>query len=144
MEIVRAVVIDRHVEDVFEFVADPLNDPRWCPKVVSVEQVAGDGPGPGGRWDVVHRPVPLRPPRRMTHACVAWEPPDRIAWRDEDGDTTLDVTYELEAQWTATRLTQRDVVDLRAPAPLRPLLRHGIGRDVARQLRELKRLLERG
>jgi hypothetical protein len=144
MQIVRAVVIDRHIEDVFAYVADPLNDPRWCAKVLSVEQIEGKGPGPGARYEVLHRPLPLRPPRRMTYTCVAWEPPVRIQWHEDDGADVLDVTYELEAVWTATRLTQRDEGRLGAPRILQPLVRVGVGRDVAQQLRALKRVLERG
>ncbi len=83
MQIVRAVVIDRHIEDVFAFVADPLNDPRWCAKVLTVEQIEGTGPGPNARYEVLHRPLPLRPPRRMTYTCVGWEPPIRIQWHGE-------------------------------------------------------------
>jgi hypothetical protein len=141
MRIVRAVVIDSHIEDVFAYVSDPLNDPEWCAKVLSVEQVAGDGPGPGAIYDVLHRPVSLRPARRMAYACLAWAPPARIAWREEDGADVIEVTYELESVWTSTRLTQRDDARLGAPRILHPLLRIGIGRDVERQLRELKRVL---
>jgi hypothetical protein len=144
VEIVRSIVVDRHIDDVFRFVADPRDDPRWCPKVLSVEQIEGNGPGPGARYEVLHRPVPLRPLRRMVHTCVAWEPPGLIAWREEDGTDALDVTYTLEAVWTATRMTQRTAGELGAPAALRPFVRHGIGRDVARQQRALKLLLERG
>lgn len=39
-------------EGVSAVVADPLDDPRWCPKVKSVE-AAGDR-----RWTVIHKPVP--------------------------------------------------------------------------------------
>jgi hypothetical protein len=143
MELVRAVVIDRHIEEVFDFVADPLNDPEWCAKVLSVDQVEGDGPGRGARYDVLHRPIPLRPPRRLVHTCVDWEPPVCVVWHEDDGTDVFDVTYELASVWTATRLTQHDVVRLGAPRPLHPILRAGIGRDVARQLRALKRVLER-
>jgi hypothetical protein len=144
MEIVRSVVVDNHIDDVFKLVADARDDPRWRANVLAVEQVEGDGPGPGARYDVVHRGVPLRPPRRTVHTCVAWEPPRFIAWHDEDGTDALDVTCTLEPVWTATRLTQRTAGELGAPAALRPLVRLGIGRDVARQLRALKALLERG
>ena len=144
MRIVRSIVIDRHVAEVFAFVADPRDDVRWCAKVDAVEQVAGEGPGPGSRYEVVHRPIPLRPARRMAYECLDWEPPKLIRWREHDGDDVIDVTYELEPLWTATRFTQRDDARLRAPRLLHPLLRAGIGRDVARQLRSLKRLLERG
>jgi hypothetical protein len=144
VQIVRSVVIDCHPQEVFDYVADPCNDPTWCEKVLSVEQTDGDGPGPGAAYAVLHRPIPLRPPRRMTHTCLAWEPPARIAWREDDGGDVLHVTYELEPVWTSTRLTQRDDARLGAPRLLHPLLRMGIGRDVARQLATLKRVLERG
>ena len=143
MRIVRAVVIDRHIDDVFAYVSDALNDPQWCAKVLSVEQVVGTGPGPGARYDVLHRPIRLRPARPMAYTCLEWEPPARIAWREDDGADVIDVGYELESVWTSTRLTQcDDVVRLGAPRLLHPLLRIGIGRDVERQLRALKRVLE--
>jgi Polyketide cyclase / dehydrase and lipid transport len=141
--IVRAIVVDRHIEDVFAYVADPLNDPRWCAKVLAVEQLDGDGPGPGARYEVLHRPSRLRPPRRMHYSCVEWEPPVRLGWLEEDGADVIRVTYELEEVWTATRLTQRDDPHLGAPRLLHPLLRIGIGRDVAGQLQSLRDVLER-
>jgi hypothetical protein len=116
----------------------------WCEKVLAVEQVEGEAPGPGSRYEVVHRPVPLRPERRMAYECLEWEPPLRIRWREDDGDDLIHVTYELELVGTSTRMTQSDDARLGAPRLLHPLMRAGIGRDVARQLRALKRLLERG
>ena len=142
VRIVRAVVIDCHVEDVFAYVSDPLNDPEWCAKVLSVEQVEGSGPGPGARYDVLHRPIPLRPARRMACSCLDWDPPARM-WREDGGAALIHVGYELESVWTSTRLAQRDdVARLGAPRALHPLLRIGIGRHVERQLRALERVLE--
>jgi uncharacterized protein YndB with AHSA1/START domain len=143
MQIVRSVVIDCHIEDVFRYVADPSNDPVWCAKVLAVDQVEGQGPGAGARYNVLHRTLPFRPARRMAYTCLEYDPPERIAWREEDGQTVIHVTYELEPVWTSTRLTQRDVARLGAPRPLHRLVRAGIGRDVARQLRALKQVLER-
>jgi uncharacterized protein YndB with AHSA1/START domain len=143
VQIVRAVVIDCHIDDVFDYISNPLNDPRWCQKVLDVRQMEGDAPRPGAAYEVLHRPIPWRPPRRMTYACLDWDPPHRIAWREDDGTDVIDVTYELESVWTSTRLTQRDEAQLGAAAALRPLLELGIGRDMTRQLQALKRLLER-
>jgi hypothetical protein len=142
MQVVRSVVIDCHIDDVFRYVADPFNDPAWCPKVLSVEQVVGEGPGPGASYQVLHRPIPLRPARRMAYTCVEWDAPRRIAWREDDGVDLIDVTYELEPVWTSTRLTQRDEARLGAPRIMQPLFRIGLGRDVGRQLGALKLLLE--
>jgi polyketide cyclase/dehydrase/lipid transport protein len=143
MQIAASVVVDCHIEDVFAYVGEPANDPVWCAKVLYVEQVAGQGPGPGARWTVVHRPLRLRPPRRMAYACVEWDPPSRVAWRADDGVDEIEIAYDLEAVWTATRLTQRDEARLGAPRALRPLLARGIRRDMRRQLAALKAVLER-
>ena len=136
MEIVRSIEIEHARDAVFAFVSDPLGDPRWCPKVKSVELV-GDG-----RYAVVHKPVPGKPERQMKLTRVALDPPSRIEWREEDGVDVFEVTYELEDLGGRTRLTQRSVAELGSSRLLRPLYRAGIGRDVAKQLRELKKLLE--
>jgi Polyketide cyclase / dehydrase and lipid transport len=143
MELAATIVIDCHIDDVFDFVCNPANDPRWCPKVLSVEQVSGDGPGPASRWEVVHRPSRFRPPRQMAYACVDWDPPSRIAWRADDGVDEIDVAYELEPVWTSTRITQRDDARLGAPRPFHPLYGRAIRRDMTRRLRALKAILER-
>lgn len=145
MRIERSIAIAAPLEVVFAFVADPSNDPLWCPKVQSVESLAGRDPaGPGARYLVVHRPIPLRPVRTMNHTLVAWDPPHRIDWHEDDGHDLLDVTYTLVTdEADQTRLTQTDVV-LRSAAPrvLRPVIRVGIGHDMTGQLKRLRRHLE--
>jgi uncharacterized membrane protein len=136
MEIVRSIEIARPVDAVFAFVADPRNDPSWCPKVRSVELV-GDG-----RYAVVHKPVPGKPERQMDTRLVASEAPRRIEWLEDDGVDVFRVTYELEDLNGRTRLTQRSVAELGAPRLMRPIYKAGIGRDIAKQLNELKKLLE--
>jgi uncharacterized membrane protein len=37
------IVIERPIEDVFDFVADERNEPRYNPQMISVEQLS-DGP----------------------------------------------------------------------------------------------------
>jgi hypothetical protein len=90
MQIVRFAVIDCHIDDVFEYAADPLNDPAWCATVLVVDQVEGDGPGPGARYEMLHRPLRWRPPRAAQRTCVAWDPPGQIAWRLESGGEVAD------------------------------------------------------
>jgi hypothetical protein len=95
------IVIDCHVDDVFAFLADFANAPLWAAGVVSADQVAGAGPGPGALYDVVRR---IRGRRRRTAVvCVAFEPPQCVAWA---ADAAV-VTYELKPVWTATRVTAR-------------------------------------
>jgi uncharacterized protein YndB with AHSA1/START domain len=142
VEVRRSVVIARPAEEVFAYLLDARHDPQWCPKVLTVEQVQGAGPGVGARYRTTHRPIPLRPPREMDHRCLSATPPRRIEWREDDGTDEFLVTYDLEDRGSATCLTQRSVARLGAWRPLHPLLRAGIGHDIAHQLRALKTVLE--
>jgi hypothetical protein len=73
---------------------------------------------------------------------VAWDPPHRIAWREDDGTDVIEVEYRLTPDAGGTLFEQRDEAHLGGPTLLRPLLRAGLGHDVGRQLRALRRLLE--
>jgi uncharacterized protein YndB with AHSA1/START domain len=137
------VRIEEHVEigrppaAVWAVVADPARDPEWCPKVRSVEAV-----GPG-RWRVVHKPVPLRPPVTLELEHSAAAAPDRLVMREEDEAAVFDVEYRLEPVGGGTRFTQSSEVRWkRLPRVLHGTFRRGVRRDVRRQLRELRRLLD--
>ncbi len=54
----RTVVIERPIGEVFAYLADATNDPKWRPEVVTINHVSGSGvgavytqtmKGPGGR-----------------------------------------------------------------------------------------------
>lgn len=145
MIIEKSIEIARPPEAVFAFVADPRNDPIWCPKVRSVERQADgeEGMAPGSRFAVVHRPVPFRPARRMDYALVEWEPPRKIVWLEDDGHDRITVTYLLQPTEAGTRFTQHDDATLAASKLLHPLMWIGIGADIAAQLKRLRRHLER-
>jgi hypothetical protein len=142
MVVSRSIVIARAPAKVFTYLADARNDPAWCPKVLSVLQISGDGPGPGARYEVLHKPIPFRAARQMAHSCLDWETPRRIEWHEDDGTDELMVTYTLGDLSGRTRLSQQSRAKLSAPRVLHPLMRAGIGHDIARQLRHLKRILE--
>lgn len=138
----RSIEIERAVADVFAFVRDPSNDRGWCPKLRAVRQLSGDGPAPGARYEVVHRPVPVLPSRTMRHTLVSWIPDREISWHEDDGHDEIDVRYVLREVSGGTLFTQTDRVTSGAPRLLHPAIRAGIGHDVAGQLKRLKRLLE--
>jgi uncharacterized protein YndB with AHSA1/START domain len=119
-------------------IADPLNDPRWCRKVKSVE-------GAGERqWTFTHKPVPLRPPMEMTLEQVDVQPPSRLVLREEDEASSFQVEYRLEPIETGTRFTQiSDFEWKKLPRVLHGTFARGVRRDVRGQLRALKQLLER-
>jgi hypothetical protein len=119
-------------------VAEPLNDPRWCRKVKSVE-AAGET-----RWTVIHKPVPLRSPIELELEQLDVQPPSRLTLREEDEASIFHVEYRLDPTETGTRFTQVSELEWKKlPRILHATFTRGVRRDVRSQLRTLKGLLER-
>ncbi|MFL5895622.1 MAG: SRPBCC family protein [Thermoleophilaceae bacterium] len=137
MRVEESVEIERPPDAVWQFVADARNDTRWCPKVKSVE------PAGEARWRVIHKPVPLRPPAELTVEQVDADPPRRLRLREVDEASAFDVEYRLEPAGAGTRFTQVSEFEWKKlPKLLHGTFARGVRRDVQRQLRELKRVLE--
>jgi uncharacterized protein YndB with AHSA1/START domain len=137
MRIEESIDIARAPEEVWAFVADPMNDPQWCRKVKAVEAV-----GPR-RWRARHKPVPLRAAAELVLEHVESEPPKRLTMREEDDASVFNIEYRLAPTTTGTHFTQvSDFEWKELPRVLRAPLRHGVRRDVRSQLQSLKRLLE--
>ncbi len=43
----ETVTVNRPIDEVFAFLVDGMNEPKWRPDVISIEPVAGTGPGVG-------------------------------------------------------------------------------------------------
>jgi uncharacterized protein YndB with AHSA1/START domain len=137
MRIEESVDIARAREDVWAFVADPSNDPRWCRKVMAVEAT-----GPR-RWSVLHKPVPLRAAVELALEHVESEPPQRLTMREEDEVSVFRVEYRLAPSATGTYFTQVSEFEWKKPPRvLHATFNRGVRRDVRTQLQTLKRLLE--
>jgi uncharacterized protein YndB with AHSA1/START domain len=144
VRIEKTITIATAVKEVWDFVADARNDPQWCEKVVSVEQLAGDGPGRDASYRVMHRPRPFKPAVELTMEVVEFDPPRRLRWREEDADAVFVVLYDLAPTTSGARLTQVDEIDWKIRTAALPIARLMVSRDIRRQFRSLKRLLESG
>jgi uncharacterized membrane protein len=95
------ITISRPVAEVFAFVADGLNAPRWRPGVVDIALVSGAGlgavykqgvKGPGGRRiDADYRITAYEPNRRLAFEAIAGpvRPTGQFDFDDADGATRL-------------------------------------------------------
>jgi uncharacterized protein YndB with AHSA1/START domain len=96
------VTIARPVGEVFAFVADGLNGPKWRPGIVDISLASGSGPdavykqgvkGPGGRRiDADYR-------------ITAYEPDHRLSFAATAGPVRPTGTYLFEEAGSGTRLT---------------------------------------
>lgn len=128
-------------EQIWAVVGDPLNDPRWCPRVLDAAQVVGAGPGPGATYHSRHRPVP-GPASTQVVEIHEWLPPARRRTTSTTADGTLHVEYELVAVDGGCRLTERDTFQLaRTRRPLRAVFLAIKRRRVRQQFDRLARLV---
>jgi uncharacterized protein YndB with AHSA1/START domain len=139
----RSIEIAAPPEEVFAFVADARNDPRWCATVVACEQRHGDGPGPDARFEARHRPTPVHRVMPRSIEVLEYEPPRRVRWRQEDANGVFLIAYEVEPVADGARFTQRDRIEWKVPHPVgRMAERLFVRRHIGEQMAALKRLLE--
>ena len=141
MRLDGAVEIGRPVDEVFAFVADPRNDPLWCPRVISCRQTGGQGPGPDACYEVEHNPTLQRRHTRWIDVAE-WDPPRRLVTRQSDDVAEFTITYLLDPTPQGTRIQQIDEIRWRIARPFRPMARLIVGRHIGDQLGRLKTVLE--
>ena len=143
MAVEHSVEIARPPEEVFSYLADARNDPRWCATVVACEQRAGEGPGPSARYEARHKPTPFHRVMSRAIEVVEYEAPRLMRSRQEDANGLFHITYVVEATPHGARFTQRDSIDWKVPGPVGRLAeRLFVRRHIGEQMEELKRLLE--
>src|SRR4051794_28105593 len=138
----QTIIINRPPSEVFAFVADQTNAPRWQRGLETVRRI-GDGPiGLGTRHEFVRRMIG----RRMSgeNEYTQFEPNRSVAFTATSGGWPLEASYEVgPAGEHATRLTSRIALQPSGPfRVLQPLFAAALRRDVRTNLRSLKALLE--
>lgn len=137
------IEIDRPVEEVYDFIADPANDGRWRTEVISSELVAGES----GQPDAQYKQVMKQGRREVesTHEIVAVDPPHRIDWRTPEGEGPLTFAgyYACEPHGEGTRFTIHAKVTPHGTFRLmQPLMRPFLTRVSRRYANDLKKTLE--
>ena len=135
------IIINRPVEEVFDFVADERNEPRYNPRMVCAEKIS-DGPiGPGARFDTELKTAGRTMP--MVVEFTDFERPRRLGsvTRSSMMETTGGLTFESIS--AGTRMCWSWDVRPRGAMKLMAPLIGTIGRRQERGIwGSLKRLLE--
>jgi uncharacterized membrane protein len=139
--IVGVIVIERPVEEVFDIVADERNEPRYNPRLVSVEKASSGPIGPGTRWRAETTMGRRRIP--MTIDVTAYDRPRRLASRTRLAG--MEITGELSFEPVSNGTRMQWCWQLQPRGPLKllgPLIaRHGERQEQA-IWHSLKRFLE--
>jgi carbon monoxide dehydrogenase subunit G len=140
MEFTNSITIERTPHDVFAFVSNLENVPKWNYAIVETRK-ASEGPVTVGTMYRQVRSLPSR--SEETLQVTEFEPDRRFAVAGGLGPLEGTLTYELEEVGGSTRLTNSADVQARGIAKLAaPIASSRVRGAVAENLEALKQLLE--
>jgi uncharacterized protein YndB with AHSA1/START domain len=80
-----SVVIDRPIEEVFAFLADGENDPKFSPRVQQIRKTTDGPPGVGTRYASTVKDAGMTTQREFE--LTEFEQPNRIRWAERSKNT---------------------------------------------------------
>ena len=144
------IVIDKPVEEVFAFVSDPSNEPKWHTDILEIRPAPDSRNRPGGdlptswtlgsTWLVA---VSFMGRKEYLVEITGLEPDRRIQFTTRTGPLKPTTTYLFEPAAGGTRFTRH--VDMPVQGAFRlmaPLMRGSVQKRNDRFVQNLKRLLE--
>jgi uncharacterized protein YndB with AHSA1/START domain len=135
------VRIDRPVEEVFAYVSDPLNLPRWNSAVEAVGKTSAAEHGGASTYSMERKLPTGRAVNELE--VVASEPPRTFAIRTTAGPTPFLYRYQFSAEIGATVMKLDAEVELPGVAAVLPqLARRLVKKGVDDNFATLKQILE--
>jgi uncharacterized protein YndB with AHSA1/START domain len=114
------VVIDRPIEEVFAFLADGENDPKFSPRVLKIANTTDGPPGVGTVYASTVKDAGMKTQREFK--LTEFESPSRIRWTETSKNlvSAPEGGYDLVPEGNGTRVTIYNVLE-----------GHGIGKAIA-------------
>jgi uncharacterized protein YndB with AHSA1/START domain len=141
IKVEKSIVIDRSAEDVFSYVGDQTNAPRWQRGLVEVRRTTADPIGVGTKHTAVR--TFMGRTLELSNEYTRYEPARLVEFRFW-GSMPGQASYTVESTGTGrARLTSR--IEMQASSVSRlaePLIAATLRRDVETGLGTLKALLE--
>ena len=142
IKIERSVVINRPVEEVFAFVGDFNNEPKFVPALVRTELISKGPIGVGTRYREVNRLV-LGLKTASEYEIIAYEPNRKVEFKSNAGPAQFKGGYYLEAVAGGTKVTLAAEAVMVGPFRLvEPMIAPSIPKQVEASLANLKTVLE--
>lgn len=141
VDVVNSIVINRTIDDVSQYAADPDNAPLWYQNIKSVEWRTPPPAQIGSQIDFVAQFLGRR--LAYTYEIVEFVPGRRLRMRTPGPPFTMETTYTWDAENGATRMTlQNRGAPSGFSAWVAPFMSLMIGRANRKDLALLKRRLE--
>ena len=106
-----SVAINRPIEQVFAFLADGENDPKFSPRVLEIAKTTEVPPGVGTVYASTVKDAGVKTKREFK--LTEFEPPTRIRWAEVSQNLVMapEGGYDLAEEDGATRLTVYNVLE---------------------------------
>jgi Polyketide cyclase / dehydrase and lipid transport len=139
----NTVTITRPAGEVFAFLAELRNIPRWN---YAIARTVPTSPGPARVGATYRQTCTIPRPSEENLKITVFQPPTRLAVQGQIGPFQATTSYLLESVAAGTRLTNDVKLEPVSALlrPIGPLAAPRIKAAVARNLRTLKGLLESG
>jgi Polyketide cyclase / dehydrase and lipid transport len=111
-EFSASTVIDRPIDQVFGFLADGTNDPKFSPRVQEIKRTPDGPPGVGTVFESTVKDAGMKSSRNFE--LTVFEAPTKIRWteRSKNAVTVPEGGYDLEAVGDAqTKVTIHNVLE---------------------------------
>jgi uncharacterized membrane protein len=139
IEFENTIRIDRPVAEVFKFLSDFENMPKWNYYVLVVRKLSD---GPIGVGTTYHQ---VRKTDEQDFCITELEQNHKVAVKTlPQSSPALEMRFILDEEGSATRMTDEWKLDTGGPALLKWLGAHRVKSAVAENLTKLKQLLEEG
>jgi uncharacterized protein YndB with AHSA1/START domain len=98
-------VIDRPIEEVFAFLADGTNDPKFSPRVLEIAKTTDGSTGVGTVYASTVKDAGVKTKREFR--ITEFESPTRIRWTEQSKNliTVPEGGYDLATEGSGTRVT---------------------------------------
>lgn len=97
-----STLVDRPVQDVFTFLSNPLNLPKWQHMVAGIEQVTPGAPKVGSKYKVSAEMLGRKIDGLMEITTL--EPPTKFGFTNQAGPMQVTVTVSLKAVGTGAKI----------------------------------------
>jgi carbon monoxide dehydrogenase subunit G len=105
------VVIDRPIEEVFDFLADGTNDPKFSPRVLEIAKTTDEPPGVGTVYASTVKDAGMKTKREIK--LTEFERPTKIRWTEVSKNliTAPEGGYDLAPEGNGTRLSFHNALE---------------------------------
>ena len=143
IDIDHSVTIDRPLEEVWDFVSDPANNPQWQSGVTQSDQSPTGPVGVGTRVRIVRRIMGQR--TEMVFETTEFKPYEKFAFKSLSGPLEVSGSLAVAATDAGTEVTYSGTGKAAGVLGLGETIIAGlVNRQISDDLKALKALLESG